>query len=236
VIDQDHYSPHVFYAPGAHEITKAKIGTRYVALAIRTFVNPKDAADVSAVHALQDTIRAEHAPGGTFEVPDWDPVSLKKIREALLQLASANGGIDSARMFGRKDEVEPTTHLVGTAAGWGGNPKTAAIYVGIDPEKNDGKTPYVLRIGEVPVDGFWSISVYNKAGYFEKNARDAYTVNNVTAQRDADGSVTVHFGGDESAANFIPITPGWNYVMRLYRPRQEILDGRWQAPQAQLAK
>lgn len=233
VIDQDHYSPSVFYAPGVHTLSKAEIGTRYVALAVRTFVNPNDAADVEAVHELQDAMRAEHGSGGSFEIPEWDQDSLKKVREALLQLATANGGIDSTRMFGRKDQVEPTAHLIGTAAGWGGNPKAAAIYVGVDPAENDGRTPYVMRIGEVPVDGFWSISVYNKAGYFEKNAANAYTVNNVTAQRDADGSVTVHFGGDESAVNFIPITPGWNYVMRLYRPRQELLEGRWKAPEAQ---
>ena len=44
----------VFYAPGAHTLTKEKVGTRYDCLAIRTFVNPNDAADVRAVHALQD--------------------------------------------------------------------------------------------------------------------------------------------------------------------------------------
>ncbi len=236
VIDQDHYAPDVFYAPGTHRIDKARIGTRYVALAVRTFVVPHDPADVRAAHALQDAIRSEHPGGGRFEIPQWDQESLRKIREALLNLAAANGGIDSARMFGRKDQVEPTAHLVGTAAGWGGNPKAAAIYAGVEPERNDGKTPYVLRIDEVPVDGFWSVSVYNKAGYFEKNPQGAYTVNNVTAKRGADGAVTIHFGGDEKADNFLPITPGWNYVLRLYRPRQAILDGSWKPPQATIVE
>lgn len=27
------------------------------------------------------------------------------------------------------------------------------------------------------------------------------------------------------------IAPGWNYVLRLYRPRKEILDGTWKAPE-----
>ena len=106
------------------------------------------------------------------------------------------------------------------------------MYLGAEPKLNDGKTPYVLTIKEIPVDGFWSISVYNKAGFFEKNAQNAYTVNNITAKREADGSVVVHFGGDEKASNFIPITPGWNYVLRLYRPRAEILKGMWKAPEA----
>ena len=41
----------------------------------------------------------------------------------------------------------------------------------------------------------------------------------------------VHFGGDGKAANFLAIKPGWNYVLRLYRPKQEILDGIWKAPE-----
>ncbi|MDM0015806.1 DUF1214 domain-containing protein [Variovorax sp. J22P168] len=36
---------------------------------------------------------------------------------------------------------------------------------------------------DVPVDGFWSLSVYNAAGYYEKNAANAYSLNNLTAKR-----------------------------------------------------
>lgn len=54
---------------------------------------------------------------------------------------------------------------------------------------------YRLTVRDVPVDGFWSISVYDAAGFFEANDRDAYTVNNLTAIPYDDGSVTVHFGG-----------------------------------------
>jgi hypothetical protein len=133
VIDEDQYAPDVFYAPGAHTFTKEKVGTRYVCLAIRTFVNPNDAADVKAVHALQDAIKVEQKAAGKFEIPDWDQASLTKVREALLALAAANGGIDSARMFGRKGEVDPVQHLIGTAAGWGGNPPNAALYAGAEP-------------------------------------------------------------------------------------------------------
>ncbi|MCU0718679.1 MAG: DUF1214 domain-containing protein [Pirellula sp.] len=232
VIDQDHYVPDVFYAPGAHTLTKEAIGTRYVCLAIRTFVNPYDAADVKAAHVLQDAIKVEQTAVGMFKTPDWDQASLKRVREALLTLAAANGGIDSARMFGRKIEVDPVQHLIGTAAGWGGNPQRTAFYAGTEPKQNDGKTVYRLTVKDVPVDGFWSISVYNKDGFFEKNARNAYTVNNVTAKPNSDGSVTIQFGGDENVPNCIPIMPGWNYLVRMYRPRKEILDGTWKFPEA----
>lgn len=232
VVNQDHYATEVFYAPNSRTLTRENVGTRYVALLIRIFVDSNDAADVEAVHALQDSIEVTQKSVGSFEVVSWDQQSLTAVRDALLSLAAASGGISSSRMFGREDEVEPTQHLVGTAAGWGGNPSSAALYVGSEPAANDGKTAYELTIRDVPVDGFWSVSVYNKAGYFEKNDRNAYTVNNVTAGRNADGSVTIHFGGDENASNYIPVTPGWNYLLRLYRPRRELLDGTWQAPEA----
>ena len=86
-------------------------------------------------------------------------------------------------------------HLIGSAAGWGGLPDAEATYVGFSPGLPVGE--YELTVGaDVPVDGFWSISVYNAEGYFEPNERDAYSVNSITAARNDDGSVTVRFGGD----------------------------------------
>lgn len=237
VVNEDHYTPVVVYKPGAHSFTREKIGTRYVAMLVRIFANPLDPADLEAVHTLQDGIRVEQKDAGKLVVPAWDPDSLKTIRDALLALTAANGGLDSAKMFGPKEKVDPVQHLLGTAAGWGGNPAADALYVGIVPKQNDGKTPYRLTVKDVPVDGFWSISVYNKEGFFEKNPQNAYTLNNVTAKRDADGSVTIHFGDcGEGTPNCLPITPGWNYLVRLYRPRPEILDSTWTFPAAELIK
>ena len=64
-----------------------------------------------------------------------------------------------------------------------------------------------------------------------------YSFNNVTAKKDANGSVTIQFGaGDGAAINCIPVTPGWNYWVRLYRPRKEILDSTWKFPHPQPVK
>jgi hypothetical protein len=91
-----------------------------------------------------------------------------------------------------------------------------------------------LTVGQVPVDGFWSVTVYNEAGYLSPNPQNAYSFNNVTAQAAPDGYTTIQFGGcDGKAANCLPVTPGWNYTVRLYRPRQQILDGSWTFPEAQ---
>src|SRR5262245_5136734 len=236
LINEDHYNPDMLYAPGTFKITKSKVGTRYVCLAVRTFANPNDPADMKAVHALQDAIKTEQKSAGTLTVPDWDQESLKKMREALLGVVEANGGLDSSKMFGRKSDVDPVMHLLGTAASWGGNPRAAAMYAGGIPKQNDGKSAYQLTFKDVPVDAFWSISVYNKAGFFEKNNKNAYVFNSVTTKPNADGSFTIHFGGDENASNYLPIMPGWNYAVRMYRPRKAILDGTWKFPEAQPVK
>ena len=53
-------------------------------------------------------------------------------------------------------------------------------------------------------------------------------------RRSPDGSVTIQFGGcDGEIPNCIPITQEWNYTVRLFLPRREILDGTWRFPEAQ---
>ncbi len=85
----------------------------------------------------------------------------------------------------------------------------------------------------MPVDGFWSISVYNAKGFFEKNALDSYSLNNLTAKPNRDGSFRVQFGGCTAKTMNCLVTPsGWSYVVRPYRLRRQILDGTWQFPEA----
>ena len=235
VIDEDHYTPQVVYGAGSHTLSKERIGTRYVMTPIRTLVDPADPKDVAAVHALQDAIKVDQPGGpGKFEVPNWEQASQKTVREALLVLASTLP--DTKRMFGPKDAVDPVRRLIGAASAWGGNPEKDALYLNVTPPRNDGRTVYRLDVKDVPVDGFWSISVYNAKGYFEPNPENAYTLNSITAKKDGNGMVSVQFGGcDGKTANCLPITDGWNYLVRLYRPRPEILNNTWTFPQARPA-
>lgn len=232
VISEDHYVPLVTYGSKPVTLTRDLVGTRYVGVAVRTLVDPSKPKDLDQVRALQDAIRVEQKNRGKYEVPNWNQADQKKIRDALLVLSTTTGGFSKA--FGAKGQVDPVRHLIATAAGWGGNPDKEATYLAYTPPKNDGETVYKLRVGQVPVNGFWSISVYNAEGYFEKNPYDAYSINNITAAKDRDGFVSVQFGGcDGRIPNCIPTMKGWNYTVRLYRPRAEILNGKWKFPEAQ---
>ena len=233
VVNQDQYTPVVYYGAGSHALTKDGIGTRYAAVVVRALVDPANPQDVQQVHALQDAIEVSQQSPGTFEVPDWDEASLKKVRAALLQLGETIS--DTRRMFGAtQDQVDPMRHLVGTALVWGGLPERDALYLPVTPARNDGATIHKLTVKDVPVDGFWSITVYNAEGYLESNRYNAYSVNNITAKKGADGAVAIQFGGcDGEIPNCLPIMKGWNYTVRLFRPRPEILDGTWRFPGAQ---
>jgi hypothetical protein len=154
------------------------------------------------------------------------------VRDTLLVLGSTMP--DTKGAFGARGQVDPIMHLISAASAWGGNPEKDALYLNVTPAENDGTVIYKLSVKDVPVDGFWSISVYNAEGYFQKNPLDAYTLNNITAKKSDDGAVVVQFGGcDGKISNCLPTMPGWNYMVRLYRPRQEILDGKWTFPPAQ---
>ena len=113
-----------------------------------------------------------------------------------------------------------------------GNSLHASESLNVTPSKNDGTTVHKLVVKDVPVDAFWSISLYNAEGFFQKNDFNAYSLNNITAKQSTDGSVAVQFGGcDGKIPNCLPIMPGWNYTVRLYRPRAEILSGQWKFPE-----
>ncbi|WDZ81703.1 DUF1254 domain-containing protein (plasmid) [Ensifer adhaerens] len=232
-INEDHYVVgNAEYQPGRYTYDRTKVGTRYLFIAFRTLVDPNDPKDVAEVHALQDALKVSQETAGKFEAPNWDPKSQKGIRDALLALNNYTGGF--AHAFGQKGDVDPVRHLIGTAAGWGGNPDKDATYLSVTPAKNDGNTVYKLSVKDVPVDAFWSISLYNAEGFFVKNEYSAYSLNNITAKKCPDGTVAVQFGGcDGEIPNCLPTMNGWNYTVRLYRPRPEILNGNWKFPEPQ---
>jgi hypothetical protein len=230
IVNQDHYINAVFSGGGTFTLDVETFDTPFVMVAMRTLVDSSDPEDIAAVNALQDQMNIETESSEYVIPPNYDEESFDAVLRPALGLSRSLP--DTRRMFGKKEDVDPLRHFLGSAFGWGGLPESEAFYLNIDP--GFPVAEYKIEVpADVPVGAFWSISLYNGDGFFELNDRDAYTVNSVTGERNDDGSITVHFGGcDDDRLNCLPIMQGWNYMVRLYRPGPAILDGSWSFPSA----
>ena len=127
--------------------------------------------------------------------------------------------------------------------GLGANTPEDAIYplqvVDANGQPATGATRYILHFpaGQLPpVDAFWSVTLYDGEGFQIPNAIDRFAI----GDRDplgynADGSLTIHIQAqapaDDARANWLPAPTGpFSLCMRLYAPRPEALDGRWNPP------
>src|SRR5712672_2797900 len=180
VVNQDQYTPATYYGAGTHTLTREMVGTRYAIVVVRFFVDFSNEEDVRQVYALQDEIRFSQKRPGTFEVPHWDEASLKKVQAALQQLGTTLS--DTRRMFGSNEkQVDPAKHLIGSAMLWGGTPEKDTLYLPITPARNDGNTIYRLTVKDIPVDAFWSLTIYDSEGYLLPKQYNAYSLNSLTA-------------------------------------------------------
>lgn len=227
VINNDGYVNEVFYGGGSYNLTMEKFNTPFVGIVIRTLANPEDAADLAIAHKLQDQITITAGSDEAYVLPNYDKASYKATLEPILALAKGLARYTHA--FGSKAEVNPVHFMIGTASAWGGLPDKDAQYINVQPDLPLGK--YELTVKDVPVKGFWSISLYNEKGYFQQNDLKAYSLNNLTAKPNSDGSYTIRFGDcTTTTENCLPIMEGWNYAVRMYEPSEAIIDGSWKFP------
>lgn len=229
-VNEDHYVNKIFRTGGSYRLTMEEFSTPYLILAARILANPIDPQDIKEANLLQDKIKIEAASANPYTHPEYDQASYEATFKLLLALSQ--GLSDSSRAFGKKEEVSETRHLLATAFGWGGLPEYEAFYISKGEPLKAGN--FHLTVKDVPVDAFWSISIYNEDGYFEENKFNSYSLNNLTAKPNKDGSFTLNFGTKpDGKDNFLYVMDGWNYVVRLYQPRKVIFDGEWTFPEPQ---
>ncbi|CAM5394261.1 DUF1214 domain-containing protein [Leifsonia shinshuensis] len=225
VVNQDHYIQHIFHTPGTYELTADECGSDYVLVAVRILVDPTDDTDIAAVNTLQDQFTIHAASSTPLTHPDYDTASFDTTRNHLLALS--RGLPDYRNAFGRAGDVDQVRHLLATASAWGGFPESEAIYLNVEPGLPAGQ--YELTVKDVPVDAFWSVTVYNAEGYMVDNPEHVVSVNSVTAVPNDDGSITVRFG-DSDEPNSIPTPEGWNYMVRMYQPQAVARSREWTFP------
>lgn len=90
---------------------------------------------------------------------------------------------------------------------------------------------------EPPVNGFWSLTLYNDKHLFHANNLKRYSLGtkNTSLKRNPDGSLTLHAGakspGGEREPNWLPAPGGaFSLYIRAYWGKQPILDGSWKPP------
>ena len=166
VVNQDHYINRVFRESGEHSIVhrgvRRALSRRSAARVLRrsratATMSPRStrlqdgfAVEASFVRALRAGLR--------HDGPRRDAGGAPRARQGL-------SGFRPCVRRERRD-VDPVRHLLGSAAGWGGLPDREASYVWRRaPGLPVGE--YKLTVRDVPVDGFWSVSVYNAGGYFD---------------------------------------------------------------------
>ena len=196
------------------------------------------------------------APGKFFAFDKLDPAvqaALKDVpQESFGQIMAhfkAAGKMENGWLFTTGTGLYGTDYLqraLVTAIGLGANRPQDAVYptseTDADGNAYSGANKYVMHFakGELPpVDGFWSLTMYNSGYFFSDNELDRYTL---SARNDlkvnADGSVDLYLQhenpGPEKESNWLP-APADKFILmlRLYWPKQtppSIIDGTWKIP------
>ena len=78
--------------------------------------------------------------------------------------------------------------------------------------------------------------MYDDEGYMPDNEYNARRCSPAAPRKAEDGSITIHFGGDTKADNFLPLQYPHSTDLRMYNPGPEILDGSWKFPEPVEAK
>jgi hypothetical protein len=125
----------------------------------------------------------------------------------------------------------------------GANPPEDAIYINTFTDKEgqplNGSARYRMHFDSdqiPPVDAFWSMTAYDKDGYFIANPLGRYAIGDRDPLKfNPDGSLDLEVEsqnpGADRESNWLPSGEGpFNLTMRLYSPKEAILSGIWQPP------
>ncbi len=173
---------------------------------------------------------------------------------ANLQKQLDAGEVTAGDLFGTREYLKNNYlyRMAGAITGIYGNSKQEAVYplyfVDGSDQKLDGSNRYTLRFAPdqfPPVNAFWSVTMYElPSSLLVANPINRYLVNSPMLpqfKRDADDGITFYIQNDspgaEKEANWLPAPNGPFFcAMRLYWPKEEVLEGEWHQPPMQQVK
>jgi hypothetical protein len=125
----------------------------------------------------------------------------------------------------------------------GANPAEDAVYMSNSTDAGgqplNGAMRYRMHFAASalpPVEAFWSVTGYDKDGYFIANPIGRYAIGDRDKLKfNADGSldlyIQAHDPGPDEQSNWLPSGDGaFNLTLRLYWPKASVLDGSWHPP------
>jgi hypothetical protein len=213
--------------------------------------------DPSEVELMQRFAKIGVGGGKTFDPSKLSPEMTKAIEEgradALTEFAALlrkfdEGKVTSAEVFGTREYLKNNyLYRMGAAVlGIYGNSKEDAVYpvyfVDEANQKLSGANKYALRFAPdqlPPVNAFWSLTMYElPRSLLVANPINRYLLNSPMLpqlKKDADGGLTLYVQnespGKDKEANWLPAPNGpFRTILRLYWPKAEALDGKWQRP------
>jgi hypothetical protein len=215
--------------------------------------NPPTADDATIVARIA---KIGIVPGQPFDLTKLSPdaqQALKAVPKAafkkIMGYFKDAGKFENGWVFTTKTGVYTTDYLdraLITAIGLGANRPQDAVYptseVDTDGKPYSGANKYVMHFnkGEMPpVNGFWSLTMYNAAYFFVANPLNRYTLSaRNKLKKNTDGSVDLYLQhenpGKDKESNWLP-APADKFILmlRLYWPMENppsLLDGTWTIP------
>jgi hypothetical protein len=111
-----------------------------------------------------------------------------------------------------------------------------------DGKPMDGANKYLMHFTKEelpPCDAFWSITMYDDEGFQSANPINRYAIGDRDELKyNTDGSLDIYMQhespGADKESNWLPCpTDKLGITMRLYAPKAQALDGRWNPPAVQ---
>lgn len=238
--------------PPRDQVAAMTAGQFFTRVALLLPANPPTKDDAPMLAKLK---QLGIEPGKPFEMTKFDAATAKQVEDgvkaALDAVAQASKGLAGAdirngwridRALGRWG-TDYGRRAVAAFNGIGVNAPEDAIFMSTyldgGGRKLEGSNRYVLRFEAnalPPTDGFWSVSMYDDKQHFVANPLSRFNLASTDKiKRNADGSIDIHIsnaspGGDKEA-NWLPAPKGpFNVILRVYWPKQDLIDGRWNPP------
>lgn len=217
-------------------------------------VEVKDKRDRQDIAAAKKVFNGITIYGPTItKFPQLDLLSTfseKVVAEANRRIDVVAQNTHVSKLVAGKNQVPHEVSYLYLAAGtkyaWGGPVPSHSTYEGIFIDAGGATLMgrngiYSVTTEEPPVAAFWSVTVYDteRGGFFHPNDVDNYHINNTTAVKNGDGTVTFTFkqSCDAGDINCLEVPAGqFDLSLRYYLPEDVIISGEWKFPRPELIR